>query len=233
LQVCSARPLDGAWLLETHGSIAPGALRSVRPADLGLTPEQAASSLVFMSPKPLSGRCETLPRFEGFESAPAWRANLRILAGSTSVSYQGEYPAGMFDIRRPSLVAVCSMLQPGLTNALFLPSFSAHASLRKGTLRLTRVKTGALLAEVGVECNCVNFIDLHEVNLPDPPELLLLSSEDMAGIPLFFTRDAEGKRLSLEHTHPPAELTVFGTPDTRNRVIQSMRSAWIGISRHG
>jgi hypothetical protein len=230
--VCSARAVDGVWLTDNHGTIKPGRLRAVRPSDIGLTHDDAASCLVFMSPQPVSGRMNTLPRPAGFECAPAWRANLRIIAASTSVSYQGEYPAGMFDIRQPGLVSICAMLQPGLINSLFLASFNGRAAQHEGSIQISRLKTGEVLAEAPAVWNRVNHIDLSAIDLPATPELVLLSSNDMAGIPIFFSRDVDASHLSLEHTHPPAELTVFGEPDARNRVIRKMRAAWLGLTRH-
>ena len=225
--ICSARPVDGVWAVKCHGIVVPNSTHTVRPSDLGLSHQDAASCLVFMSPTPVTGRLDTLPRPAGFESAPAWRANLRIISQSTSVSYQGEYPAGMFDIPRPRLVSICAMLQPGMINSLFLACFNGKASPKVGTIRIIRLKTGEQLAETSVEWNRVNHVDLTSINLSETPELVLLSSDDMAGIPIFFARDSEARYLSLEHTHPPAELTVFGDPDSRNRVIQKMRTAWL------
>ena len=119
------------------------------------------------------------------------------------------------------------MLQPGLINALLFATFNGVATLRTGSIRINRLHDGALLDTVVVHANQVNYIDLSPLALGDSPELFLFSSEDIAGIPIFFCRDADGRHMSLEHTHPPMELTVFGRPESRYRVINKMRTAWL------
>lgn len=230
--VCSARPADGEWAVATHGAIKPGTILTVRPADLGLTAAEARSCLVFMSPTPVNGIMKTLPQPTGFDSTPAWRANLRVISPTTATSYQGEYPAGMFGIRRPRLVSICAMLQPGLVNALFLACFDGNAAPHGGTLRVNRLCGGELMMTMPVTGNQVNYLDLADLALDGEPELLMFSSDDIAGIPVFFCRDINARQMSLEHTHPPMELTVFGPPASRNRVIQKMRSAWMALMQH-
>ena len=205
----------------------------MRPSVLGLSSTEAASCLVFLSPKPITGRLSALPRYSGLETTPAWRANLRIIAPTTSVSYQGEYPAGMFDIPRPRLVSVSALLQPGVANSLLLASFNGKFPPGTGSIKITRAKTGEPLLNVPVAWNRVNHIDLSSIVLADVPELILLSSEDIAGIPIFFAHDNLMQYLSLEHSHPPAELTVFGQADARNRVVQKMRSDLLALSGRG
>ena len=231
--VCTARPEHGLWAVDCHGVIAPGAVLALRPADLGLSAEEARSTLVFMSPDRLSGRLPALPRPAGFTSVPSWRAHLRVVSPTTSAGYQGEYPAGMFDIRRPRLVSISAMLQPGLHNALLLACFNGDATARCGSLRINRLRGGEQLMTAPIVCNQVNYVDLSPLLLETAPELLLFSSDDVAGIPIFFCRDAEARQMSLEHTHPPMELMVFGAADARNRVIQKMRSAWMKLVQHG
>jgi hypothetical protein len=123
------------------------------------------------------------------------------------------------------------MLQPGVNNSLFLASFNGRATPKGGTIKLTRLKTGEQLAEIWVEWNRVNHINLSSIKITDPPDLILLTSNDIAGIPIFFARDLEARHLSLEHTHPPMELTVFGRDETRRRISRTMRTAWLrGLS---
>ncbi len=232
-QVCSARPVDDGWEVACHGPIAAGEIRAVRPRDLGLSMEEAVSCLVFMAPEPISGRMDQLPRYPGFDTVPAWRANLRVIAPTTSVGYQGEYPAGMFDIRNPRLVSLCAMIQEGLANAILLASFTASAGSRRGRIRVNAAASGELFGEFAVWTNRVNHVDLGDLGDAARGELLLVSSDDVAGIPIFFSRDADGRHLSLEHTHPPAELTVFGALAHRTRVVQRMREAWLKRARHG
>jgi len=233
--ICHARPVDGAWQLATFDVIPPRTVRAVRPSSLGLDAQQAVDTLVFLSPGELSGRRKDLPRFAGFESIPAWRANLKVLTGSTCASYQGEYPAEMLDIPRGGrLLSVSAMLQRGrdIVNGVFLVSFRADAESFAANLDATRVSDATLLLRTTVRSNRVNYVDLSGLPHSTSSELIALSSTGISGIPVYLTRDRSNRFLSLEHTHPPAELTTFGNPEDRFAVVARMRDQWLERLRH-
>lgn len=225
--ICSARPVGDAWQTATFESLSPQAVRAVRPSDLGLDAEQAASTLVFLSPEELSGERAELPRYAGFDSIPAWRANLKVVAPSTSASYQGEYPVEMLDIPRGKMLSVSAMLQagPDLINGVFLASFRSTARSFAATINIARLSDGSLLKSAEVQSNRVNFVDL--AGLSPGPGLVAISSTGIAGIPVYLTRDRASRYLSLEHTHPPAELTAFGRAEDRFAVVNNMRDRWL------
>lgn len=227
--ICHARPIGNCWHLATSGVLAPLSARAVRPSDLGLDAEQAASTLVFLSPEELTGEREKLPRFPGFDSIPTWRANLKVVAPTTCASYQGDYPAEMLDIPRGKLLSVSAMLQagPNLVNGVFIASFRATAASFDATVDVTRLSDNALLRCASVQSNRVNYIDLSGLRIGAPSELIALSSSDIAGVPVYLTRDRTASCMSLEHTHPPAELTAFGDSRDRFAVINRMRDQWL------
>ena len=232
--ICHARPAGSTWQFATFGTLAPQAVCAVRPTNLGLDAEQAASTLVFLSPEELSGERAQVPRYSGFDSIPAWRANLKVVAPTTSASYQGEYPAEMLDIARGKLLSVSAMLQggPGIVNGVFLVSFRAAAESFAAALDITRLSDGALLKRATVHSNRVNYVDLSDLALGAPPELIALSSTGIAGIPVYLARDSTSSCLSLEHTHPPTELTAFGSAEDRFAVVARMREQWLQRLRH-
>jgi len=53
--------------------------------------------------------------------------------------------------------------------------------------------------------------------------LLLMASENMAGIPLYFSRNKITRQMSLEHTHPPASFAIHGK---RFAVQQELKKIW-------
>ena len=184
---------------------------------------------MFLSPEELKGERERLPRFSGFDSIPAWRANLKVVAPTTCASYQGDYPAEMLDIPRGKMLSVSAMLQsgPDLINGVFLASFRATAASFEATVDVTRLSDGTMLRCAPVQSNRVNYIDLSGLPLGAQSELVALSSSDIAGVPVYLTRDRTGNCMSLEHTHPPAELTAFGSDRDRYAVINRMRDQWL------
>ncbi len=55
-----------------------------------------------------------------------------------------------------------------------------------------------------------------------------MTSKDAHGIPIYFSHSTDYKNLSLEHTHPPTEMTVFGAASSRFLIAKKMKNFWLG-----
>ena len=94
-------------------------------------------------------------------------------------------------------------------------------------LVLGRLKDQEPLEERTVMTNTCNLIQLDGVpSTPDNP--ICAFSPDMVAVPVYLSYDAGFRHMSLEHTHPPSELMVFGGLDKRFAVVGGMKKYWMG-----
>ncbi len=231
--VCSATPQSGKWTLRTIRSIKPYESCVVNGDLLNLDEDALRQTLVFMSRTPMQGEHAALPVLEDFSSWPEWRANLRIRAPHSSVSYQGEYPAQMLNVKNGTLVSVAGMLQNAqdVQNKLFLVNFTQNPVRRNASLEFSRVKNRKLIKRVTVMTNQVTCVDLSDIILEGEEELILVSSKEIYGIPIYFSHSTDYRYLSLEHTHPPIEMTVFGEMSVRFSAMKKMKNFWLSYAK--
>jgi hypothetical protein len=221
-----AYPNDGVWIIKTHTQVADYSSVSILASDLEIPREKVSSALVFLSSEKMDGEYSELPEVIGFNSRPSWRGNLRIIGKGTSVSYQGEMPYGMTKIKGGSIVSLIPFFQEGasIKNYLFFASFNSNPTEKKGTLELRDIQSKQILATFSLDSNKVNFLDLSDINF-DSGQLLLVTKGIM-GIPIFFSVDEQGKKMSLEHTMTPSEYSINGEQSVRRSIMQRMKSYW-------
>lgn len=227
--VCSAVPQGGKWILQTICSIKPYESCVVNSDVLNVKENALSHTLLFMSRTPIQGEYTRLPVSEDFSSWPDWRANLRISAPHTSVSYQGEYPAQMLNVKGGTLISATCMIQNAqdVKNKFFLVNFTQNPVKQNAGLEFSHIKNKKLIKRVTVTTNQVTLVDLSDIILEREEELILVSSNDIFGIPIFFSHSTDYRYLSLEHSHPPVEMTVFGDMKVRFSEVKKMKNFWL------
>jgi hypothetical protein len=199
------------WLSRPLATLAYGATLRLRAADVAGTVPEDALPLLSLSDAPLPAEADKLPAAGmPHTSYPNWRATIGLLAdGDASTCYQGEldpFPAP------GSLLTFGHFLQTGcdVENYLLLVNLEASPQTRVARLEVRdAANPGRLLASATVRNNQVNIVKLDWAGM-DEAQLPLLVCMGMSGIPLYFSRTADGRYLSLEHTHPPASSVVHG-----------------------
>jgi len=220
---------DGkAWQVRDLASLPAGGSLRVREADLPADcpdPDEAGVFLC-MTQSRLPRSLDALPQPDQPPTVPAWRANIGLASASTSVSYVGEYPAAMTRIPKGSLVSFSPFLQVGddIDTKLLLVNLRHAPDQGTGTVSFADPVTRQVQAEARVRQNHVSVISLADL-LPAPPGVCVSCSRDIAGIPLYLSHDPEGRELSLEHTHPPLEMALFGD---RPKMQQNLKRWWFG-----
>lgn len=203
---------DGTcWQTRQLGRLEYGELQKVEAADLASVVPAGCLPLLSLTDEPPSAQRNKLsvadmPR----TSYPNWRATLGLQAVSGArTCYQGEvdpFPAP------GSLLTFGYFLQfgPGVENHLLLLNVEASPLPRSGILEVRdAAQPGILKASHEVSNNSVNIIPLGG-DCVDESNLPLLVCREMSGIPLYFSCSADGRYLSLEHTHPPASSVLHG-----------------------
>jgi len=225
--ICIAYPDDDVWVIKTYTQLVDYSSLSILASDLDIPRDKVSSALVFLSPKAMDGKYSELPEVKGFNSRPSWRGNLKIIGDGTSVSYQGEMPYEMTRIKGGSIVSLVPFIQEGATikNYLFFASFDSKPTEKKGTLELRSIQSKQILAKFNLDSNNVNFLDLSGINFEGGQQLLLVSKGIM-GIPIFFSVDEQGQKMSLEHTMTPSEYSINGEQGVRRSIMKKMKSYW-------
>jgi hypothetical protein len=230
--VCFALPKNGQWLIRTIGKIRPYETYRISADKLGLDQSDISKTVVFLSQEERSGSYAELPTSDSFKSVPNWRANMSVCSESTCVSFQGDYPGQMLDIQNGTLVSISALIQsaPGISNKVFLANFTRRPMVRTAEVFFSRVKNGEIIKTAEVQYNQVNCIDLSDLALANEPGLIMMASKDIFGVPIYFSHDTEYRHLSLEHTHPPGEFTVFGSDSIRFTAVKKMKKFWLNYA---
>jgi hypothetical protein len=224
--ICYAYPKNGLWAVRTHTHIGNATNITLLWSDLGLSREEISSTLVFLSLTELSGDYDKLPYIMDFTSMPSWRANLKIIGDGTSVSYQGEFPYGMTKIKGGSIISLVPFIQnhPTINNYLLYVSFEQEPIHKKGSIEFRNIRSKQTVAKFDIETNRINCLDLTGID-PGSDQLLTIATGAM-GIPIFFSVDEQGRKMSLEHTMTPSEYSIYGEQDVKRSIMQRMKAYW-------
>jgi hypothetical protein len=219
---------DGArWLVDCVGRLEQNASQICSLPNPG--PATGEMTLFFLYPTELDQDLATLPvRPDLMNTTPAWRANSRFASASTSVSFQGEYPDSMLKIPRGSLVSIGPMEQAtdGVRTHLIFTNVREKPASLPGILLAKGMVSRKVIADIQIKSNQCTVWDITEI-VRSTEERLVLMSPDTAGIPLYFSHDAGMTAMSLEHTHPPITLTMFGNADRRMSLVRQMKEFWL------
>lgn len=226
LFICFAYPKGDYWIVETYQQMSDYASLTILASDLNVPREHISSTLVFLSSEKMDGVYSEFPQTYGLESRPSWRANLKIFGDGTSVSYQGELPFTMTKIKGGSIISLVPFIQdaPTIKNYLFFVAFGSSPLERKGSIEFKNIQSRQTLAKYDIQSNKVNCIDLSDIKLGC--EQLLSVAKGVIGIPVFFSVDENGRKMSLEHTMTPSEYSIYGEQDVKKSLMQRMKTYW-------
>ena len=210
LFVTSFRTDGHAWRSQEEGILKEGEFKTFQIEQFDLAMDQVESEIVLfqLNPEKQSTALSTLP-VDHFVSTnfPEWRATVGFKKNGAQASYQGEvnpFPA------KASLLTFHPFIQIHETeNFLVLLNVESSPTFRWSDLEIYNSATREKIDIIKVRNNCANVIPLDKYNLCET-DLPIFQCKTMAGIPFGFGKSKTSKILSLEHTHPPGSLTLFG-----------------------
>ena len=139
---------------------------------------------------------------------PNWRSTLELYSAFAKTSYQGEidpFPS------KASLLTFSPFLQFGeqIENYLLLANLEVESISREVLVEVYDAKTKKLIITEKAFSNQINIISLNYEGINNQI-LPVVICREMTGIPMYFSCANKGDFLSIEHTHPPASLVIYG-----------------------
>jgi hypothetical protein len=213
---------DGHWATENLGSIRFGESRRFESTH---HEEKLRNGLCLFYPseKVLEKQLSKLPEVPFWDSRiPEWRATTGFKNAKSQTSYQGE----IFPLpNKASLLTFHPFIQYGeVENRLLVLNATQTPEITESDIFLYDSKSGSKRGSRKVKTNSLTSIQLDEFNFT-PNELPAFVIPSMAGIPFGLGVSKDGTMLSMEHTHPPASLVLFGN---RFAVQGSIKKKWFG-----
>lgn len=233
-RVYAAQTTGKSWKLTDCGIIAAGATGRYTRQSLAGNDLPQESIFFFMSKNTLPTNLPQLPPPSAFQSTePAWRGNLRVIGNGAASGYTGDYPDHLASLHDSTLLSLSPMLQlsPGITNVILVVNMTLNPSVRNGHVKLIRLSDRRVLATYPVRTNSVNPINIDS-SLISPTDSIALTCDSMTGIPIYVASNADKTMLSLEHTHPPAELTVFGPGKVRGGIVKKAKNYFLAATEN-
>lgn len=199
------------WQVRPLATLSPGKSITCTFDDLPSEMPADASPFLFFNPEKLPSKLNRLIYSDLMTTNPHWRANIQLSSPNTSTSYQGEYPGNMIENENGTLLTLSPLIQlkSGLKSKLILVNLGAKPGVEKCQVQFAQMKKQKILLQTSVKRNHCNILDLSVLNCDESDPVCLFSNE-LTGIPIFLTHDLEFTKMSMEHTHPPAEMLVFG-----------------------
>ncbi len=215
-------PKGEFWRTEWQGVIEYG--ESIRLNSKSLKPEMLNTGLCLFYPT----IDELAPELEALPTSPYWFSNVpewRCTSGLSNELCQTSYQAEIYPLpNKASMLTFHPFIQFGhvsnylvVLNAIREPQISSYEIEILNSVSLQR------LGKATVNTNGASVIPLDDYGFM-PTDLPLFLSRKMAGIPFGLGVAKDGSMLSLEHTHPPASLVLFGN---RNEVQGKIKKRWL------
>jgi hypothetical protein len=225
--VYAARPQSGQWAIRETGSLGPGDSRTYAGTDAFDSTEPGITTF-FLYPDPLPSRVEKLPNAQIMDTRPAWRGNIQLRSQTMTASYQGEYPGGMLGIPNGTMVSLSPLVQDGdgIRTTLLFVNLQFEARIEPRALVIGRLRDQTPIDVREVMTNSCSVIELDGLT-NDPTNPLCFFSPDTVGIPLYLSYDDGFHHMSIEHSHPPTEMLVFGNVGARRPVARELKDFWL------
>lgn len=209
------------WSCQELGKMKRGQVKRICTSDEQFTNSQSSLKLIYPSTSTLPESISTLPEDPIFTTRiPEWRATTGFLSSDAQTSYQGElfpFPSNA------SLLTFHPFIQYGsVQNKLVILNLTKSPEFKTGRLLFFDSSTGDFIAEKKMFTNSTTTIDLDDIGYRET-QLPAIVSPDMAGVPFGLGIFQDGQMLSMEHTHPPASLVLFGD---RFSIQGSIKRKW-------
>jgi hypothetical protein len=219
------------WQVRALDNVSPGKSVVCTCDELPSELPRDISPFFFFHPKKLPSTLDRLIISDLMLTSPNWRANIQLSSPTTSTSYQGEYPGRMVGIEKGTFLSLGPLVQlkTGLTSKLMLVNLGAKPGNEICQVRFAQMRRQKVLHKTAVLRNHCNIIDLSFLDCDDSDPVCLFSN-DLTGVPIFLTHDLNFTKMSLEHTHPPTEMLVFGD---KRKFQKQMKDWWLSkIYKH-
>lgn len=208
------------WATQNLGAIEFGESRRL---DSSSHPEKLKNGLCLIYPTrgELKFQISELPELPVWNSRiPEWRATTGFMNSISQTSYQGE----IFPLpNKASLLTFHPFIQYGdVENRLLILNVTGKPEIIESDILLFDSKSRSKRGSHIVRTNTLTTIQLDKFNFA-PQELPAFVIPNMAGIPFGLGVSKDGSMLSMEHTHPPASLVLFGN---RFAVQGSIKKKW-------
>jgi hypothetical protein len=216
---------SSSWQLRRLNNIHPGKSIEVSQDNLPNDFPSDATPFFFLYPEKLPEKLDRLIVSDHMNKLSNWRANIRLSSPTTSTSYQGEYPGQMIGIPKGSLFSFGPLAQtePDLETKFIFVNLKAEPGSDSFKIRFAQMNNRRILLETEVYRNRCTVIDVSGLAY-DGSSPFCAISDDLTGIPIYLTHDADFKKMSFEHTHAPMEILVFGD---RKKIQMNMKSWWL------
>jgi hypothetical protein len=212
-------PEDGYWRCEFQKVIKYGERAIFNQTSLNEKMESGLC-LVYPTHKDLKERLESLPEEALWTTIPEWRATSGLKSLNAQTSYQSE----IFPLpQKGSMLTFHPFIQYGqIENRLLILNVTKTPQILKSEIEFYDTKSNQRIGTECVRSNSVTTIYLDKYNFR-PEQLPAFVSKGMAGIPFGLGISHDGNMLSMEHTHPPASLVLFGS---RNTIQSRVKQNW-------
>ena len=213
---------DGdSWKSEFQGVINRG--ENIRINSNSLRPEMLATGicLIYPTADELMPKLDWLPKKPyWFSNVPEWRCTSGLFSENAQTSYQAEiYPLPT----KASMLTFHPFIQFNeIDNYLLVLSVTSEPTIETHQIELFNSSTLERYGLAEVRTNSASVIKLDEYGFTSS-DLPLFISRTMAGIPFGLGIAKDRSMLSLEHTHPPASLVLFGN---RSQIQSKIKKNW-------
>jgi len=215
-------PSEDKWATQNLGTIEFGESRLILSID---HQEKLKTGLCLIYPTSgtLENQLSELPDLPVWNSRiPEWRATTGFRNATAQTSYQGE----IFPLpEKASLLTFHPFIQYGeVENRLLVLNATKKPEILESDIFLYDSMSKSKRGSARVSTNSVSTIALDKFDFK-PHELPAFVIPNMAGIPFGLGIAKDGSMLSMEHTHPPASLVLFGN---RFGVQGAVKKKWFG-----
>lgn len=192
----------------------------ITTSDLPFGALDSSLALVYPSDCILESELTELPHSKTWVSnVPPWRNTSGLKSQNAQTSYQAEvapFP------EKATLLTFHPFIQFGsVQNFLLLLNVTRFPQVISKTLMVIDSRSKTILDKIQVYTNTLTTIPLDKYGFK-PTDLPIFYSPDMAAIPFGLGVSLDGKMLSLEHTHPPQSLVLFGNRfEIQSRIKQN------------
>jgi hypothetical protein len=218
---------NGVWRSVKLGELAFGAMQEFTYVDVAAHVPEGTLPLLSLAPSPFPEYSNSLPAGIHGTATPSWRAALCLESPFFSTCYQGELDP--FPVPG-SLLTFPPFMQfgPEIENYMLLINLEKSAQQRICTLEIYKsASPERLCGSFEVRSNAISVVSLDSTSM-GPQDLPVIICKGMSGVPLFFSRTADGAYLSIEHTHPPASYVVHGKRRDAQKMLKTHWFARLG-----
>jgi len=211
-----------SWATHLLGELKKGESIMVSSINLPIGALDTSLALIYPSEFKLPSKLAELPSKRFWVSTtPPWRNTSGFRTSRCQTSYQAEvepFP------EKATLLTFHPFIQFGsIQNYLLTLNITKSPEIFKKTLMVVDSRSKLKIDEVRVSTNSLTTIPLDTYGFK-PDELPIFYSPNMAAIPFGLGVSADGNMLSLEHTHPPQSLVLFGK---RFEIQGKIKNNWV------